>query len=137
MKRKKAGMCLILFLMALTLTGCISVSEKKEKGKELDFTVVKEADLPEEVKSQIEVHKKEAMKLTWSDQGYLYLIRGYGTQKTTGFSVVVDALYETEDEIVFRTTLKGPANQEEAKDYDTSPYVVVKLETTEKPCRFE
>ena len=34
MKRKKAGMCLILFLMALTLTGCISVSEKKEK--ELD-----------------------------------------------------------------------------------------------------
>lgn len=71
------------------------------------------------------------------DQGYLYLIRGYGTQKTTGFSVVVDALYETEDEIVFRTTLKGPANQEEAKDYDTSPYVVVKLETTEKPCRFE
>ena len=61
MKRKKAGMCLILFLMAFTLTGCISVSEKKEKGKELDFTVVKEADLPEEVKSQIEAHKKEAM----------------------------------------------------------------------------
>ena len=52
MKRKKAGMCLILFLMALTLTGCISVSEKKEKGKELDFTVVKEADLPEEVKKK-------------------------------------------------------------------------------------
>lgn len=137
MKREKAGMFLMIFLMALMLTGCISVSEKKEKGKNLDFTVVKEEDLPDEVKSQIETHKEKAMKLTWSDQGYLYLIRGYGTRKTTGFSVEVDALYETEDEIVFRTTLKGPTNQEEAKDYETSPYVVVKLEATEKPCRFE
>ena len=93
------------FLMALTLTGCISVSEK-EKKERLDFTVVK-ADLPEEVKSQIEAHKKRSDETDLVGSGVLYLIRGYGTQKTTGFSVVVDALYETEDEIIFRTTLKG------------------------------
>ena len=39
-------------------------------------------------------------------------MRGYGTQQTTGYSIEVNACYETVDTVVIRTTLQGPEKKE-------------------------
>ena len=82
--------------------------------------------------SLIEKNKKTPFRLTFADQGKLYLAEGYGEQKTTGYSVEVDRLCETQETVYIHTGLLGPEKGEEKKEIATYPYVVVELEETEK-----
>ena len=49
--------------------------------------------------------EKHPFRLVYADQGILYIAEGYGEQPTTGYSVEVRELYETEEEIRVRTSL--------------------------------
>ena len=53
-------------------------------------------------------------------------------EDTTGYSVEVNDLYETEDAVFIHTTLLGPEAGEDIKEISTFPYVVVKLEYIDK-----
>ena len=63
---------------------------------------------PEELKLLIEENKAASFRLTYADQGALYIAEGYGAQLTTGYSVEVSGLYETEDAVYIHTNLLGP-----------------------------
>lgn len=93
--------------------------------------------VPEEFKLLIEEKKNAPFKLTYADQGQLYIAEGYGEQPTTGYSVKVTELYETEDTVCINTNLSGPEKGEETKETATFPYVVVQLEYIEKDVLFD
>lgn len=57
---------------------------------------------------------------TGKEETYLYVVRGYGTQQTTGYSIEVNACYETVDTVVIRTTLQGPEKKEKYTRKDIS-----------------
>jgi hypothetical protein len=116
----------------LTLTACSVKTLHTEKLRDVEFTVVAEDDIPEELKTEIEEGKEEPLRLSYSDAGYLYAVRGYGKQETSGYSVTVDDCYETEDAICVETSLLGPAHGEEILETPTYPYIVIKMEYTEK-----
>ena len=128
-----------LFLCGLMLAaGCeITDGDKTAKQKDLEFTVVEEADLPEELKTLIDEKKKEPMKLTYSNSEYLYIVAGYGEQRSGGYSITVDELYLTENSIYIKTTLIGPGADEKVTQAATWPYLVVKTELREEPVVFE
>lgn len=69
--------CLSLMIL---LTGC----EMKQVGNmaktEVEFTVVEPDEVPSELAVIIEENKQGEIKLTYEDQGYMYLVRGYGQQ---------------------------------------------------------
>lgn len=67
----------------------------------------------------------------------MYLARGYGKQEKTGYRVEVSALYETENTIVFHTTLFGPEKGEKTKETATYPYVVVRMKDMKKMVEFD
>ena len=90
-----------------------------------------------ETNQMIEEEKAEPFRLTYTDQGSLYIAEGYGAQLTTGYSVEVTGLYETEDEIRIHTSLLGPEKGEEIKEITTFPYVVVQLGAIDKNVIFE
>lgn len=121
------------------MMGC--TGEKKdslEKVKDLDFTVITEENAPEELLTIVEEKKEGGFKLTFQDNGFLYICRGYGKQETGGFCIKVDALYETENAIYLDTTLEGPVPGEEEKRKSPSyPYVIIKTELVDKPVVFE
>ena len=119
------------------LTACSVKKYSMEKLRDIEFTVVDEADIPEELLKEIEAGKREAMKLSYGDEGYLYAVRGYGTQETTGYSISVEKCYETEDVICVETTLLGPEKGEEILEKSTYPYIVIKMEYLDKPVVFE
>ena len=135
MKRKM--MYLAGFLLVLMLTGCISRPQKTEKLRDLDFTVMVKEKVTNELKTAILENRDLPFKLTYADQGYLYIAEGYGPQPKSGYSVEVTGLYETENAIYIHTNLLGPEKGEKTEEVTTYPYVVVKLEYIEKNVIFD
>ena len=124
-------------LVAALLTGCITRPQKTEKLRDLEFTVLDKEAVPNELKEMIEENKSMPFKLTYADQGALYIAQGYGAQTKTGYSVEVLALYETQNAVYIHTNLLGPEKGEETKEITTFPYVVVKLDYIEKNVMFD
>lgn len=129
--------CLTVFLLLFTLTGCVSKPMKTEKLRDLEFTVVDKLSVPEEFQEIIEANKHKSFKLTYSDNGEMYIAEGYGARLKTGYSVEVTGLYETENAIYIHTNLLGPEKGEETKEITTFPYVVVKLQYIDKNVVFD
>ncbi len=129
---------ILLFFTTLLLAGCGTTKKiDKENSQKLDFTVVKEIDYPEELSKLLESKKKDVFKFTYSDGENLYLCVGYGTKDSGGFSIVVDHLLQTDSGIHMKTTLKGPANEEERSSAITFPYIVIMTEFLDEPVMFE
>lgn len=103
----------------------------------MDFTVVPREDMPDEIKGIIEEKQSGEFTMSYGMDGYLYIMRGYGTMPTGGYSIRVDSLAETSDEIFFHTTLVGPQASEPVNKMKTCPYIVVKIEYTDKKIVFE
>ena len=125
------------FLLLLVLTGCISRPQKIPKLRDLDFTVLNKEDVPEELEEQIIQEQHIPFRLTYTDQGKLYIAEGYGAQLKTGYSVEVKEVYETENAVYFHTNLLGPEKGEETKDITTFPYVVIMLDAVDKTVVFD
>ena len=123
-----AVICVILCLM----TGCVTKTGNGQKLRDIEFTVLDKDTIPKELAAQIDGRQTEAFFLTYADQGCLYIAKGYGERPTSGYSVEVNALYETEDAVHVHTNLLGPEKGEETKDAATFPYVVIQLEYIEK-----
>lgn len=131
---------LSVLLVCLLCAGVIACGAKKdpmEKIKDLEFTVIAEDKLPEELLAMIEEKKSASFKMTFQDQGFLYICVGYGQQETAGYSISVNALYETDNAIYIDTNLIGPGPEEKGKNAPTYPYIVVKTENIEKPVVFD
>lgn len=136
-KRGVLRVCLTSVFLLLILTGCVSRPQKTEKLQDLEFTVLNKEDVPEELKEQILQNQDMPFRLTYTDQGKLYIAEGYGAQLKTGYSVEVTGLYETVDAIYIHTNLLGPQKGEETKEITTFPYVVVMLEAIDKTVIFD
>ena len=101
------------------------------------ITVTEKQDIPEELEEMIAERKEEGFQLSYADQGELYLAVGYGTRPTSGYSIKVKALYETENAVYIQTELLGPSKEEKITEKQTYPYVVVKMEWIDKNIIFE
>ena len=102
-------------LILIFLSGCSMQTNQTEKLQDLEYTIVEEADLPEELRTILEEKKKESFKLTYEAEDSLYLCVGYGEQATGGYSISVNELYLSENAIYFDTNLIGPEPSEESR----------------------
>lgn len=125
--------CVVSFLVC----GCVSVHDSTGKIRDLEFTVTDQDLLPPELQTQISEKKSEPFRITFADRDFLYIAEGYGKKQTTGYSVRVEELYETEDAVRCRTVLMGPEKDEEIVKAPTFPYVVVRLAYIGKDVLFE
>lgn len=135
MRRVAILLCMLGSL--LMISACSIQKISTEKIRDLDFTVVKEEDVPDELMNMIEEQKLKTMKLTFADQGMLYIVEGYGVQATSGYSIEVAECFETENTIYFRSNLLGPSKSETIVEEATYPYIVVKLEAIDKNVVFQ
>lgn len=130
---KRIKMLLTVIAVTTLLSGCSFGTIEEQKTGDVTYEIVKK----EEIK---EAGKKE-MWISYADTGkeetYLYVVRGYGTQQTTGYSIEVNACYETVDTVVIRTTLQGPEKKEKIHKKKTYPYIVIKIPYTEKQIIYE
>ena len=134
---KKAGILILLMGCMILLSACSIRKDNSKKLRDIDFTVVDTLDAPEELLDEIENRKEKTFELTYADEGYLYVARGYGAQDTSGYSVEVLSCYEAENTICVETELLGPPKDEEIIEKETYPNVIIKMEYSEKNVVFD
>lgn len=136
MKRWTAAIASVCLLMTAILAGC---SGKAEEGKvkDLDFTVIGQNEIPQELRDIIEQKKRESFRLTYSSGEDLYIAAGYGEQKTGGYSISVPELFLTENSITVKTELKGPEKGEQTGGEPSFPFIVIKTAFMEEPVVFK
>ena len=138
---KKIKMLLTVIAVTALLSGCSFGTLKEQKTGEIEYEIVKKEEIPEKLKEEIAEAEKSEMWISYADTGkeerYLYVVRGYGTQQTTGYSIEVNACYETENTVVISTTLQGPEKKEKIHKKKTYPYIVIKMPYTEKQIIYE
>lgn len=134
MRRRKKWKRGVVFaiLTAFLVLGTIGCSEKEEipedKIKDIDFTVVGEDQQPDSLKDIIAEKYADPFQISYTLGEALYIAVGYGEQPSGGYSISVNAFYETEDTLVIDTTLIGPGKAENVTKTPTRPYIVVKTE---------
>ena len=134
-KRKRwKNVAAAMLLLCVVLTGCGMSGERNIKLRDLDFIVLSEEKIPEELKTVIAEKGSEPFRLTYSDNQNLYISIGYGEQKTGGYSIAVDELYLTDDAVHVSTSLLGPdiTGQKSGAGKPTTPYIVIKTELLDK-----
>lgn len=128
---------LFLILGCLMLGGCTFVKKETVKLRDLDFTVLSEEKIPEELKKKIEEVKKEPFQFTFEEKDGLYICIGYGQQERSGYSIAVNALYLTDGDIRVNTSLLGPETPKRENEAPSCPYIVLKTELLKQPVTFE
>ena len=119
------------------LCGCSMVEVSEKKLRDLEYTVQSEDELPAELKEIIVSKKVNPFKMTFEDNGYLYICQGYGSQPTGGYSIQVQKAYVTSNAIYCGSSLIGPAEGEPRTEEPSYPYIVIKTEMSDLTVVFE
>lgn len=117
--------------MLFSLWGC-SKDKQEEKISDIDFTVCDDSKVPKEFLDEINRKKTDEFLSTFTDGDYMYIAKGYGKQPTGGYGINVEALYNTESKIVIDLNLIGPGQKDLVLREATYPYIVVKIEYSQK-----
>lgn len=132
----KPGFFIFLLISLLYFTiGCEKKEEKKTSS--VDFTVVTEGDMPKDLKKLIKERRKNPFELSYSDGSYLYIVKGYGKQETSDYSIIVNDFYLSGDNLVFDTDLSGPGQDNNVSGQASYPYIVIKTEYIENSIIFK
>lgn len=137
MKHVKIACAIFVFLLILQVTGCEGNYADGKNSTEQEYTVLGETKIPEELLNQIEEKKSEGFELTYRDNEYLYIARGFGEQKTSGCSISVTNLTSEDQVIYFESKLVIPQENENVNTVSSFPYIVIKTELNEFPVVFK
>ena len=135
MKKWTAG--LLLIVMCCSLWGCSIEKVRAKDGVKPEYTVMKEEDFPDKVRELVEQNREKEFQMTYQDNGFLYLMKGYGKQETGGYSIQVQDLSLWDNAIHLETMLLGPEEGEELTGEPSFPCLVIKMKYREEPVIFE
>ena len=135
MKKWTAGIQLIV--MCCSLWGCSIEKVRAKDGVKPEYTVMKEEDFPDKVRELVEQNREKEFQMTYQDNGFLYLMKGYGKQETGGYSIQVQDLSLWDNAIHLETMLLGPEEGEELTGEPSFPCLVIKMKYREEPVIFE
>ena len=134
MGRRKLLISLLLLMLVL-LSGCRFVKIREEERQPLEYEIVGQDQIPEELAAIIRERKTGKMQMTYQRGGEMYLVKGYGRQMSGGYSIQVEELGASSNGLFFVTRLIGPENLDEA-GIPSYPCIVIKTEIQNKPVTF-
>ena len=115
---------LLSVMLLLFLSGCNVKKEDGEKVRDLEFTVLGENDVPQQLKTILAEKRTQPFKMTFTDEQNLYIAVGYGPQQT-GNAIVLD------------TELMGPGKEEAVAPETSYPTIIIRTELLENPVIFK
>lgn len=126
-----------MLFSVLCFAGCGIEQTNRTKISDLEYVILADEQVPEELQEAIEQKRAADFKMTYADNEFLYIVRGYGQQETGGYSICIRELYLTSNAIIFKTELIGPRKGETISKSPSYPYVVIKTQLEEKSVVFE
>lgn len=135
---KKALVLFLLVASMCTLAGCetgIRLGDTYqgagEKVRDLEYTILSEERIPEELAPLLAECQGEPFEMTYSDKEFLYICIGYGRQEYSGYSIAVNNLFLGKNGILVDTSLIGPEAGKEKINTVQYPMIVIKTELME------
>ena len=135
--KKLFGILCACIVCGILLAGCNPTQSAKAQNREMDYTVVPQREIPEQLKEVIEERKQEELQMTFLTENALYIVCGYGEQASGGYSIQVEHLMMGEDAIYLKTNLLEPQDDVQKPNTKSYPYIVIKTEKTEDVVVFE
>ena len=123
MKKKRRGRVLLAAVILMLLASCRITDVSEGERKELSYAIVKPGDFPPEIDQILRRKKESAFQMAYESGDDLYILRGYGKQKSGGFSIQIEEVSKSENAVFVQTK---PAAKEEQKGAASCPYVVLK-----------
>ena len=71
---------LLIAVLAGSIWGCGMMQQKKGKEHAVEYTVLGEDQIPDEIRKVVDVKKQEEFQMTYQEEDMLYLLQGYGIQ---------------------------------------------------------
>lgn len=141
-KEKRVKSCLLCMLLVVAffgsmLSGCSVEETNRTKVADLEYSIIEDSEIPEELMAMIEEKKAADFKLTFEMGDDLYIIRGYGEQETGGYSIRIKDCYLTSNAILFDTELVGPRKGENTSASPSYPYIVIRTRNCDQSTIFD
>lgn len=127
-------MVLLTVMLSVSAAGCQFIKIEERERTPLEYTIVKQEEIPAEAVELMERKKEEAFQMTYQEGNVRYLMKGYGVQLSGGYSIQVEEVSESENAVFCKTRLIGPS--EEAGGEPSYPCIVLKIAETGKPVEF-
>ena len=107
----------VVVALMLAISFCMACSGgQADNHEKIDYTVVENEDLPIELKKLIDNKKQTTLRLTYTTKDYTYIVAGYGTKETSGYSIRVDDVYVSGNAVYADFKLIGPAEGEQVNE---------------------
>ena len=132
---KKAGRTALCVAVGSFAGGLSVIRIEEGERTPLEYTIVKQEEIPEEISELMEQKKKNVFQMTYQVGDIRYLMKGYGEQLTGGYSIQVEEVSESENAVFCKTRLIGP-EKADAGSEPSYPCIVLKIRETEKPIEF-
>ena len=107
MKKKRRGRVLLAAVILMLLASCRITDVSEGERKELSYAIVKPGDFPPEIDQILRKKKESAFQMAYESGDDLYILRGYGKQKSGGFSIQIEEVSKSENAVFVRTKLVG------------------------------
>ena len=121
----------VVVALMLAISFCMACSGgQADNHEKIDYTVVENEDLPTELKKLIDNKKQSTLRLTYTTKDYTYIVAGYGTKETSGYSIRVDDVYVSGNAVY-------AAEGEQVNEVSTTPYIVLKYEKRDESVVFK
>jgi len=127
---------IIIAVITIVLVNSKITGTSSKKVSDLDYAVVEDQDIPTELMKIIDEKKQNSLRLTYTTKDYIYIVAGYGTQLTSGYSIRLNEVYLGQNAIYIDSNLIGPSKGEEVNEKETYPYIVIKIEKRDDPVVF-
>ena len=108
-----------------------------EEGKRTWSRIYGEDQIPDEIRKVVDVKKQEEFQMTYQEEDMLYLLQGYGIQRSGGYSIRVEKVSENDTELHVKTKLIGPKGKDGGTEGISCPYLVIKVENRHKKVVFD
>ena len=103
MKKKRRGRVLLAAVILMLLASCRITDVSEGERKELSYAIVKPGDFPPEIDQILRRKKESAFQMAYESGDDLYILRGYGKQKSGGFSIQIEEVSKSENAVFVRT----------------------------------
>lgn len=132
---KKRILIYSMLFAACSLMGCRIITKTEKGHVPVKYEIVEEADVPDDMKEEIEQKKGKPFRIVYREPGVLYIGEGYGKQECSGYCVEWVECAEAEEALYIETTLHGPGSEGVVCESEY-PYSVIRLEESGKQVIF-
>lgn len=134
---RRVSLVWVLLMMMGLICGCAGSKAASGEAKAVEYSVVQMGEVPEEVSEMIANQGDQVFQMVYKSDGWIYVMRGYGRQKLSGYSIRITDVQIAEGTLHVTTQLVGPDNKKSQEGGGSNPYFVIKLEDPGCPVTFD